>query len=627
MPAHRMSHSGVPAPRSSIPAPPAARLGAALVVVLCAVLPFWPALFAGFSDFDDPGFLLQVEGWRGLAWHNLVWIFTTSHLGHYQPLTYLSYAIEYTLFGLNPTVMHATNIALHAVSALLLLRVLRTLAARWTGAALPTPGVLLACTIAAALWAAHPLRAEAVAWITERRDVLSLPLLLGAMLAYLRSTAPDTAPTNDRGDGARRRRRAYWLSVLLLGLSLLAKAWGITFFAVLIIMDWGVLRRLPVLPWRWLADASARRVLIDKLPFALLGVAFAAVAAHAQKTAAVDTMRPWGEWGHAERTLQACYGLVFYLWKTIAPTRLSALYELPRAMDFSQARWWICAAITLVVLGLCVWWWKKRPGVVAAIGCYVAIVAPVLGIAQSGVQLVADRYSYVAIIPIMALLAAGLWMLLERAAARRASSAPQALAAIAAILVLAAGALSWRQATLWRSTLALWEDALASGYDGPILRNYLGNQLERAGRSEEALPHYRASLEMWPANSDSWFGLANSLRTLGKYAEAEPAFRKAIEHAHDPSRAHMALGLMYVMYMQRPAEAIAQFDQARQVLEPAAARDDIARNNLGVVYLNLAAAHGTMGDEARAIDLLRKASEFENVRPQAEDLLRQLGVR
>ncbi|MDX2130603.1 MAG: tetratricopeptide repeat protein [Planctomycetota bacterium] len=598
-----------------------------VLVAIGGLVPFLPAISGGFSDFDDVGFLLEVDAWRGLGADNLAWMFGTAHLGHYQPLTYLSYAIEHSLFGLDARVFHATNIALHALNAVLVFLLARRLLvlARVTphdgayaeapstskGADQHNPAMLIGAAAGALLWAVHPLRVESVAWITERRDVLSAALLFAGTLAYLRSAEhPEPAPASARW---------YWLSVALVALSLLAKAWGITFVAVAILLDIYPLRRLS---WRAAVTsrrAAAARVLAQKIPFAVLALVFAGIASWAQRTAGPGTVKSLGEWGVAERAAQSAYGLVFYLWKTLWPADLSALYELPIRIVWTDARW-ASAAVIVTLLGAGAIALRRRvPGVACALAAYAIVVSPVLGVMQSGIQLVADRYSYLAIVPVMILLGAGVaWVWREGPA--RWPHARRAATAFGGVVLLVLGALSWQRSGLWGSTLALWEDAVANGHDGFVTRNFLGTQLEKAKRPREAIEQYRRSLAFNDRYADSWLGLGTSHRALGEFAEAEAAFRRAADFAPDPTRAHLALGTLYMTDLGRPADAIAAL---RAGAEWARAHGNPSAS--GAIFITLAAAYGMTGDEAAAVPWLREAARWPDTRAAANELLRDLG--
>jgi tetratricopeptide (TPR) repeat protein len=575
---------------------------AAAIAVLSAV-PFLPALRGGYLDFDDHGFLLESDGWRGLGAENLAWMFSTMRLGHYQPLTYLSYGIEYTLFGLNPAAHHATNILLHAANAVLLFMLARRVLALTTRVT-PVLGTFAAAACAA-IWGVHPLRAESVAWITERRDVLSTTFLLLAALAYFRSARP--------GDAALGSPRWYWASVLLLLLSLLAKAWGITFIAAILVLDVYPLRRLRPAP-AGLLSRDDRRVLAQKVPFAVLCIAFAAIAFRSTQ-AAGNTLSTWGI---PERLAQSCYGLVFYIWKTQAPTNLSALYELPRRIDWSESRWWISGVIvlaaTIAVLALR----RRAPGLAAAVVLYAVLVSPVLGITQAGIQLVADRYTYIATMPLLIAAAGGVAAALGWRPLRTRRVAAGAAAGLAVVL----GAITWYSSTRWTSDISLWTSALENGHDGPILRNYYGRALEKAQRPADAIQQYRVSIDANPSYADSWFGIGTASRTLGDYATAEEALRKAAEFDPDPTKAHLTLGLMYVMNMDRLPDAITAFKKAVDACEAVG-----NPRKTGRAYLMLAAAYGESGNDAEAVAWLHEAARWQDTRAEALEHLRELGVQ
>jgi hypothetical protein len=585
------------------------RLGAvlSLAVAGATLVAFLPAFHAGFSDFDDHGFLLEVSGWRGLAPENLAWMARTMRLGHYQPLTYLSYALEYVLFGLDARAYHATNMLLHSANAVLVLWLFVRVIAL-AGLPVPRRAALWGAAGAALLWAVHPLRVETVAWITERRDVLSTLLLLGAAHAYLASARPGEARIGSR--------RAYLASVGLLLLSLLAKAWGITFVAAALVLDWFPLRRISA---GAIARGPGRRVLTQKAPFAVLGAVFAVVAAIAVRTAAPDAMKTLSQWGVPERLAQACYGLVFYVRKTVAPTRLAALYERPGRVRWREPRWMIAAAaVALAGAVLAVLAARGRArGTVAAAALYIIIVSPVLGLAQGGIQLVADRYAYVSTIPLFGLVAGGLALAIVRLRSRWAL-APAAAAACGCVL----GVLTVRQAGLWADTRVLMEHALRVGQDGPILRNMYARQLERAGKPGEAAEQYRLSLEMKPDYGDSWFGLGNSRKALGELADAEAAFKKSAGLADDPTKDYLALGLLYIQRMDRPRDAVEAFTRA---VEASEARGNPARS--GTPYLMLAGACDAVEDYAQEARWLREAAKYADTRDEALGHLRDLGAR
>ena len=236
-------------------------VAAPLVVAISAFLTFLPALGNGFVTWDDDRNFLNNAHYRGFGFDNLRWMWTTFHMGHYVPLSWMTLGLDYVVWGMNPTGYHLTNVLLHAVAAVLVYFIARRILRAAQPDAEDRPGMLvIAAAVAALVFAMHPLRVESVAWATERRDVLSMCFFLATTVTYLRSL-----------DASPRRRSWYWLSVGLFLCALLSKATAMTLPAVLLIMNAYPLRRLGgAHGWR---SAAARRVYVEIAPFAALSAA------------------------------------------------------------------------------------------------------------------------------------------------------------------------------------------------------------------------------------------------------------------------------------------------------------------------------------------------------------------
>src|SRR5215468_10340834 len=290
----------------------------ALFIAIVTLVVFLPALRNEFVGWDDYELLVQNPHYRGLGWSELGWMFTTFHTGHYQPLSWITFAVDYLIWGMNPLGYHLTNLVLHAANAALFYFLSQRLLS--VALSIPYPSadlrLKLAAGFAAFFFAIHPLRVESVAWATERRDVLSGLFFLATVLCYLQAA---TASNNVS-------HRQRWLGAALscYGLSLLSKASGVTLPLVLLVIDVYPLRRLG--PGKWFGPLS-RRVWLEKVPFLFLAALAGIIAPLAQQDAgAVASLRVHGL---ASRLAQSLYGLVFYLWKTILPLDLSPLYEVP----------------------------------------------------------------------------------------------------------------------------------------------------------------------------------------------------------------------------------------------------------------------------------------------------------
>src|SRR5881296_2877460 len=283
------------------------------LIALVTFAAFLPALQNEFVGWDDVTNFLENPDYRGLAWTQLRWMWTT-HLGHYIPLTWMTLGLDYLLWGMNPFGYHLTSLLLHAANAVVFFFVV----GRILTLALPSPSgrghaLAAAAGFAALVFAIHPLRVESVAWVTERRDVLSGLFYLLTILVYLRACARE-APG----------RRSYWLSVTLFGCALLSKSMAVSLPVVLLILDVYPLRRLGgSLGW---ASASARRVYLEKIPFVLLAAAASAIAVMAQSS--VHAALSLAQLSIPGRVAISAYGLSFYLWKMVVPVNLSPVYEL-----------------------------------------------------------------------------------------------------------------------------------------------------------------------------------------------------------------------------------------------------------------------------------------------------------
>jgi tetratricopeptide (TPR) repeat protein len=457
------------------------------LVALLSFAAFLPALRAGFVNWDDDRLLVENTAYRGLMPDNVVWMFTSSVLGHYQPVTWLTYGIDYCLWGMNPLGYHLTNLLFHAACAVLVyLLALRLLSN------------LPAAAIAALLFAVHPLRVESVAWVTERRDVVSLFFMLGCVLAYLHHAA---APNE--------RRNWYIASVVLMALSLLSKAWAITLPIVLIVLDIYVLRRTPRETWRILTG--------EKLPFAILAMVGALAAIRAQASAGMESLESHG-W--ESRIAQAAYGLTFYLWKTLIPAGITPLYERPAQLDLRTMPYIACAALVLATSFALVALRSKCPRLLAAWLIYITILLPVLGLTQAGPQLVADRYSYVACI-VWPLAIGGVISRLKSRIARPASLA----LASAAIIVL--GFLTWQQTTYWRDSHCLWSRCIAVDRHCAVAHSNLGVLFFAEDKLDDAESHLREAVRVKPDYTAAMINLGSTLGKAGRLDEALRTYRDA----------------------------------------------------------------------------------------------------
>src|SRR5438876_2288082 len=409
-----------------------------VVIALITCAAFLPTLQNQFVNLDDNDNFLDNPHYRGLAWTHLRWMWTT-HLGHYIPLTWMTLGLDYLLWGMNPVGYHLTSLLLHAANAVVFFFVVRRILTR----ALPSPsehGYALAVSagVAALVFAIHPLRVESVAWVTERRDVLSGLFYLLTILLYLRARERE-----ERGRGW------YWLSVAAFVCALLSKSMVVNLPVVLLILDVYPLRRLGGAVG-WLSE-SARRVYVEKIPFVLLAAGASAIALMAQLSH--DTMVSVVQLSGLGRLAVSAYGLSFYLWKMVAPVNLSPLYELPPTVNPWAPPFLLSYGLVLAITAIVLAFRRRVPGLPAAWLAYVVILLPVLGTFQSGSQIAADRYTYLA----------GLgWAILARAGLLSCRHATRFLIPGCAVcLLVGLGVLTWNQAQIWHDSEKLWSNAAA----------------------------------------------------------------------------------------------------------------------------------------------------------------------
>lgn len=458
--------------KSSFPAW-AAAVGAATFVA------FLPALGADFVSFDDGVNFVRNPHYRGFSAENLAWMFSDVK-GHYMPLTWLTLALDYSLWGMDARGYHFTSLVLHVANALLFFRVLEILVAR-AGAADPLPR--RAGAAGALLYAVHPLRVESVAWVTERRDVLCGLFFLLSILFYLKSLE----------DPARRRKRLA-ASIVFFACSLLSKTLSMALPFVLVILDAYPLRR---------------RELREKIPFFALFVGAVVLTWFTQRAAGALTVTGYAA---VDRLTQPGYRIGFYVLKTLWPSRLQPAYLWPD--DPSPLRPWAVGG--LLVLGaatVAVWLARRRwPAATAAWFAFGVLLAPVAGFFQAGPHFAADRYTYFA----------------GFAAAAVAAVPLVRFPWLAAALIAVLGGLSFRQSGYWTSSARLWDRALAVEPDNALARTNRGLLRSETGDLDGALADYDVAIRSAPRQPRAHSGRARVLLMRGDGPGAQAAADEAI---------------------------------------------------------------------------------------------------
>jgi Tfp pilus assembly protein PilF len=555
------------------------RLAPAFVLCL-TVAAFVPTLENGFVDWDDKQNFLQNPFYRGLGAPQLRWMFTTFHMGHYQPLAWLTLGADHALWGMNPAGYHLTSLAWHVANAGLFYLLAVVLLARAAPAA-SRERLALAAAFSTGLFALHPLRVESVAWATERRDVVSGFFFLLSVLAYVRAVSPGSAGSGDGAEHRAARRRAAWFatSVCAFALALLGKAIVATLPALLLVIDVCPLRRLGAGgAARRAPRASAASILLEKLPFAAFSAASVLIGLRAQR--ASEVVPGLSDVGVASRAAIAARGLAFYAAKTLLPTGLSPAHVIPPDFRPTAPAFVASAAVVVALTAALVSLRRRWPAALAAWIAYAVALTPVLGLVQVWRQIVAERYSYLACLGFALLGGGALLSLLRRASTARApatasrapaatpsvatrppADAPPALAgraaaivAAAALLLLALAALTARQVHVWHDSETLWRSALASQPDNYLAHQSLGVELVRQGRLREAEESYRRSLALKDDEADVLADLGGLALSAERYAEAEAYLTRSVALAPNV----VALTNLGILQLERGDRAGAQ---------------------------------------------------------------------
>jgi protein O-mannosyl-transferase len=540
------------------PALPWRQAIAAMVLILATIAVFAPACDFGLVEYDDALYVRDVPiVQRGLTAEGVRWAFTTFQAWNWHPLTWVSLMSDVELFGQDPKYLHRTNLALHVANALLLFALFGSATRAWGRS-----------FFVAGLFAVHPLHVESVAWIAERKDVLSTffgLLTIGAYFAYARRPSP----------------LRYAGVVVLFAFGLMAKPMLVTLPVLLFLLDLWPLGRLP---WpvviappgqseeglsAWLRCAKPR--LVEKLPLLALSLLSSVVTYRAQ----VSQERLTNMVPLSVRALNALLSLVRYLKKTAFPVNLSAHYPYPLPIRLVEAL--LCGVALVVCTALALRLGRRSPAVPVGWLWYLVALLPVIGLFQVGTQSMADRYTY---LPLVGIFIAVVWGA-HLFSCERLRIPSVALASLGAVLLVLFALRARAQVLVWRDTRSLFEHAIdASGgssdaYIGLGLAALADRQLEAAAED------FRTAKLFFP-RTDLPSLLEGKVAVLqGHSEEAERAYGEAIALAPALPDAYFSLGVLYLQ-TGRPEQAVACFEKvlalspgypdARGLLEAAQAR-------------------------------------------------------
>ena len=467
---------------------------------------FLPAVDNHFVGYDDPLYVTaNAAVQRGITWEGTLWAFSSTEAANWHPLTWLSHMLDCQLYGLNPAGHHLTNLLLHALNTVLAFVVLH----RMTGATWRSFFV-------AALFGLHPLRVESVAWVAERKDVLSTTFWLLTLWAYARYVGVrDPQPA--------RRGAFFLLALLTFAGGLMSKPMLVTLPFTLLLLDYWPLQRLK--------NTSLVTVILEKLPFLLLATATSVVTFMVQRQAgAMDATIPFNH-----RLSNAIISVLRYLGKVFWPVDLAFFYPFPQSWPPGAVA---LAAVTLVGVSLlAVTLHRRAPFLATGWFWFVGTLVPVLGLVQVGQQSMADRYTYV---PTLGIFLALVWGLHQCVSRHNLLARSTSFAAVIAVLLC--GALTRQQTRHWQDAEHLARHALAVTRDNYVAHDLLGDALAKQDHIAEALREHREALRIQPDNADVHDNLGVALQKQGQRAEALVHYQLALKLRPRFPEAHYNLG-------------------------------------------------------------------------------------
>ncbi|HIJ64586.1 MAG TPA: tetratricopeptide repeat protein [Candidatus Hydrogenedentes bacterium] len=521
-----------------------------------------------FVSYDDPGYVYEnpdVKG--GISRPGILWALTTFSFSNWHPLTWLSHMLDCSVYGLHAPGHLVTNVILHAANAALLFWVLkRASGAPWRSA------------FAAGLFAVHPLRVESVAWVAERKDVLSGLFWMLTLLAYT-------------SYARRRTARAYIAVVLLFALGLMSKPVMVTLPFVLLLLDYWPFRRAPfIFPVKRQVVRVWARLLGEKIPLFLLVAAACCITIAAQRRG--NAIKPLEQFPADERAANAAVAYTEYMRMAFWPKGLAVFYPHPK----DTLPVWRVAASALLLAGIsgAVLAGRRRGYLPVGWFWYLGVLIPVIGVVQVGEQAFADRYTYLPFIGLFVIVA---WGVPDLVGGWRHARRTMAAAGTASLSVLAVCA--WMQTGYWRDSRTLYERALAVTKGNHLAHYNLGNLCNLEGRPDEAEAHYREAIRIKPYHLGANTNLGLLLSEQGKHEEAERCFERAIRTSPDDFRPRFNLANT-LLSLGRVDEAVECY---RQTLE-------LCPANAGIL-VNLGNALSVQGKLYEACQCFQEAARID----------------
>ena len=481
----------------------------AILLSLTSVV-FYPSLNCGFTNWDDTHLILENTLIRSLDWENLKLMFSDFYVANYQPLTLVSWAIDYQLFELDPFGFHLVNVILHLLNVLLVFFFIRRL----------SPGLFIPL-LTAALFALHPMRVESITWATERKDVLYGFFFLLSLLAYLKYMLQTTAI--ERPDKS--KIRIYYLAALIFFLlSCLTKTMAVTLSLVIILLDFLFERKL------------SRVAVLDKLPFFIIALILGLIS-FAGHDRLVDI---FSDFDLFDRIQYAGFAFIFYFEKFLLPINLSAFYPYPFVGAELPLYFWIYPVLTMAIIALAVISLKRTRKILFGLGFFSVSIVLVLQIAPINESIAADHYSYLAYIGLFYLAAVFLqWC--EGKLSRPAMKWTLRSVILAVIIVLSI--LTHDRIAVWQDSLSLWNDVISKHPNVALAYHNRGSLLWEMGKYEQAILEYNRVLKLDPSSAKGYNNRGNVKLDMKRYRAAILDYNNAIQLVASYSKAYSNRGI------------------------------------------------------------------------------------
>jgi tetratricopeptide (TPR) repeat protein len=556
------------------------RLGICISLAVLTWVVFGQLLQYDFINYDDPRYVYENTNiTNGLTIGGIAWAFTHIHSMNWHPLTTISHMLDCQLYGLKPGAHHFTNVLLHSIVAILLLLVLQ----RMTGGPSGT-GSIWRSAFVAAVFAIHPLRVESVAWIAERKDVLSGVFFMLTLLTYLRYVRVPSI--------------GHYLTVLFMfALGLMCKPMLVTLPFVLLVLDYWPLKRVRSQNSELRSQRNLLALVVEKLPLVALSVVSSVVTFAAQRGAV-----GWTEQLPVlARINNAVVTYAAYMWQMLWPVKLAVFYPHPE----SRLPLWeiiLCLLLLIGITAAAVVLRKSRPYFITGWLWYLGMLVPVIGLVQVGWQGRADRYTY---LPQIGLYIAITWGIADVTAAWRWQR--EILAAGTAVVV---GLLSWRasvQASYWRDSETLFTHALAVTSNNDVAQNNLGIVFLQKGNLDEAISLLQAAVDLRPDNSPAHENLAKALLQKGQVTDALVHYRRLLELQPDNIEVHNIVGTVLIQQGQA-REAVEEWQKVLAIQPD----NGNAMSNLAWVFAT--SPDDSLRDGAKAVQLAEQAMRISGGR-------------